>query len=595
MKRGTIETKMATELLQAGLSYKSDLLLFGRAVNDNQSGMATKALKKLTEEGLVSVRQIKRENNSKKYKEAVSLTVKGKKAVLDVLDEEFMYKHHKEFGTEFHTSSSSSLRLRLLDVRIKLLFVSAGIPAHRSQKPSLSKLVSSLGGRGINISETSGNMYRNDFSDEEIGKMINTGIYYSIKEVRDFLDEQAPGTSDTTLRSRARGIFISNDKCVVVYISPVGNNRIMRMYPDGERTLVSKLKEIIDVTDATRGLISLTKKEQTQSGGYNLLENMRRGEVYAMMITDTEAMVYAMATGNKNGITRNVDMEELQQKKKRSAEKSKKKTRYTWLTGNRDLYRRVFVIPFNYDGVVSLEYLCETSAEVWQQTSSEIISRCEGITPRPFDPIHPGYFIEQERSCPVIFMPVYEVSELADMSRDDFKHCVITFSEMMEPIAHSLKKETVFYDAETYQKVKRDAVLIYDRNGYPKGKRMLEQKLKAMNLTCKPSEYTMLPVKYQKDYVSFYNGIARKEIDINEAITFMDVMPDEKKEEKEVKEMQTISFRVGEEFYEKIKQAARYYELSVTAYIRRIISGTVNEDVQKAKDHIKKEREIWNM
>ena len=547
MRLGTIESKMAAELMLVGECYKTDLLLFGRAANGNEAAMPTKALKKLLEEELVTTRKIPKEGNAKQTKEAVLLTRKGKNTVVDLLNDEFLYKHYKEYGTEFHTSVASVLRLRLLDSRIKIMFSCANIPAYKNEKPSLPRLARTLGNNTIRIDDEIDSHYIQLPAPEDYRKFLDNGVYYTVKEIREFLDAQSPGESDTTLRSRTRGVFISSDKCIVVYISPVGNNRIMRLSAEGERKFINKLKDILDVTYAKRNLPSLTKKELQSDGKYHYYENIRQGDVYALMISDTDSMVYAMATGNRNGITRGDDMEEVQASRVKNARKKDKSPKYVWLTGNRNLYRRVFVTPFTYNGTVCLDYLCHTKVEKWAETSAKIMSAIPDITENKIDPIYPGTILRNYEKVPAIFLPVFEVTELREISKSDKEVCVVTYEDMANAIAHSIKKEAIYYDVETLKRIEPESVMIYDENGREKGRAILESYLSANNIECKKKEYFDLPEKFNMTYTEFYNAIAKGIVTPEAAASGMNGSPKKQKEEKAADGNTVITIRVTDQ------------------------------------------------
>lgn len=598
MRAGTLETAMATMLLQVGQCYKSDLLLYGRQLNGSDAVMPTKALKKMIEEKTVAIRKIQRKGEKDKFKDAVALTRRGKVTVLDVIDEKYHYDHYRKYGADFHTSSPATLRTRLLDSRIKIMFSAAGIPVFGSEKPSLSRLIKENGRGSVTIDDQIESEYIQLKNREEYEAFLKNGVYYSIKELRQFLDEQAPGTSDTTYRSRVRGVFISRDKCVMIYISPVGDNKIMRLSTEGERNLIRRMKEVLSVTNVERQMIELTRKDINPDGTYHLFEDIRKGSVSALMITDTDAMVYAMATGNRNGIIRGTDAEQLQENRKRAAEKKNKNTKYVWLTGNRQLYKRIFVTPFTYNGTVCLSYLCHTTAEEWAATSANLIEKTDKFTRSTFNPMYPGTIEENENQIPIIFMPVYEVTELADIAKQKGSVCVITYEDMANAISHSARKELRFFDAETMKLIDRDSVMIYDQNGYEKGAKIIEKELARLGKKCSKKEIKDTAIALDMSYTKLCNHVARNSIPVDEVIEKMKLeeMADVnyRKSESVKTKATSVTVMVSDEFAKKIKQAAKLHGINVSAYIKGLIADTVKEDSLKYTEQIKKERELWN-
>lgn len=596
MRVGTIETAMAELLLQVGQCYKADLLLYGRLLNHGDAVMPTKVLKKMIEEKTVAIREIQKKGKSK-VKEAVALTKRGKTLVLNTLDDAYHNEHYREYGADFRTSSPAALRTRFLDARIKVMFAAAGVPVFRSEKPSLSRLIKTMDSGTVTFSETE-KAYREITDKEECMELLRNGVYYTIKEVRQFLDEQSPGASDTTYRSRVRGIFLSADKCVMVYISPIGENKIMRLSPEGERNLLKKLREILSITNTERAMLELTRKDMNKDGSFHLYEDVRKGSVNALMISDTDAMVYAMATGNKNGRIRNTDTEKIQQVRVSAARKNRKNPRYVWLTGNRELYRRVFVTPFTYNGVVSLSYLCHTTAEEWARTSAELVQKSGVFKRNTFNPMYPGTLNTDGTEMPVLFFPIYEVTELAEIAKRTEEVCVITYEDMANVIAHSVKKELRYFDVETMEEIDPDTVMIYDANGYEKGPRMIEAALSEIGKKCSNAEIKRVAGELGMTYIKFCNSVARGGIPVSDVLERMelDELPDIVNEKKQSARTDTtsISIVVSNAFASKVKQAAKLHGVNVSAYIKNLIATTVNEDSRRYDEHIAREKETWN-
>ena len=89
-----------------------------------------------------------------------------------------------------------------------------------------------------------------------------------------------------TLASRARGVFISERSCMVIYAAKRGENRIIRVSPAAEERLLNRLKAILKVTDVRRPLVGTD----------------RFNDVWGLIISDGDALVYSTVTGRPGGI-----------------------------------------------------------------------------------------------------------------------------------------------------------------------------------------------------------------------------------------------------------------------------------------------------
>ncbi len=196
------------------------------------------------------------------------------------------------------------------------------------------------------------------------------------------------------------------------------------------------------------------------------------------------------------------------------------------------------------------------------------------------------------------FFPIYEVTELAEIAKRTEEVCVITYEDMANVIAHSVKIELRYFYVETMEEIDPDTVMIYDANGYEKGPTMIEAALSEIGKKSFNAEIKRVAGELGISYTKLCNSVARGGIPVSDVLERMelDELPDIVNEKKQSAKTDTtsISIVVSDAFAGKVKQAAKLHGVNVSAYIKNLIAETVNEDSRRYDEHIAREKETWN-
>lgn len=571
----TLDTKMAGHLARTGGCYRRDLTRYGMqfATEKRVQAVIRQCLQQEFFKAETVIKADRRKaDDSYTY---LVLTRKGRVAYLDAIgeDEQYYRLHFEEKAKLFGTVNQEKLRIALRTSRIETMFAANGIPVAAIDKPSLPYLYGKLTGAPQVLCNE---MYKDTLPRTECAEVLSKGIFYTIKEFRDFLDNMESIGSDDTMYSRARGIFVSSDKILVIFIPEIGGNKIIKISSTAEKRLLVKLKTLSKITKAYRKLPELSKKKRNPATGEKAVTQMVESHPYALVISDGDSLVYSMATGNPRGIIKGKDKMLM---KDAAAKSSKEKAwgNTTWLKGDGSVFPRVFVTPCTPYGIGSLGYLCHTSAEEWAASSRALFASSERFEIDSFDPIYPAYE-KGEWSRKSIFMPVFEVNELYSIASAKYTPTFLTYGDMLNAISHSIRKEATYYNADTMEIFDPDEVIIYDEYGYPKGYHMLEEALRQKNLQCSKKDLNALPALQGYTFNKFYNEVARGNIDLQYLIPSLPTKKLEQKEETKRYRTSVLGIRMGEKFINRIRKAAKLHDMTASSYIKGLIHEQVNAD-----------------
>ena len=175
-------------------------------------------------------------------------------------------------------------------------------------------------------------------------------------------------------------------------------------------------------------------------------------------------------------------------------------------------------------------------------------------------------------------MPAFEVCELHNIAELDYEVAIITYKDMLNAIAHSIRRDAHFYDGDTNEAFGRDDVYIYDKDGNIKGHNIIENELAQRGRQATKQEIAGLPRKFNDDQpIRFFNSVARGDIDINTFIQFIDTEEYTPSIKKGIKR-KNITLSMGTQFTNLIRRAARSKGLSMSAYIKGLIYDQVMAD-----------------
>lgn len=551
-------------LFRLGACYRSDMLLFLRSTNGDNRSYASKLINEMSKKNLIIEREItKRNKKDKTLEKFITLTTKGKNEIIDYLylnnhpDMRYFCDNANFFDLDFHTNDIQKLNKNLEDNTIKILFASCNIPVFTNSKPNLYELYVWLqsGKRDTN----------NNFTD-----LLNTGIYYSIDEIRQFADSASLDSSDKIFGTRAKGVFLSWNKLLVVYIGLHTNNRLMKILYNSEQCLLEALNPLADLLNVNRKLDDFNILRVTSSG---YTTEPKYNSIHAIIISDGTSMVYTTAIGRAKGQIKDIkkfDVSKIQ----------KSKHNFLFLASNNPLYERVFITPTTLEGISSLNYLLRHTPESWKKDGEIIMSNIPNFERNTS--INP-YYTYQERDAkgmlhPAIFMPVYEINELYRISMFDHACVIVTYPDMVDAISHSVRKECKMYDADTHKPYTDSDFIIYDQKGHPSGLKKIQDILAKQSKKFSVKEFNNLYAQFDCiNYIEFYNKIHKGIIAENEIIEKLTL--EEKKATVKHRRKPKKAIEVGEDLHEMIKKGAKFNNINVTSYVRKLLKN--NEMLKK--------------
>ena len=223
-----IKEDVLSKVNQLGKVYKKDLALYIRYISGDNY-YANKVINKLVKDGLLVEKELDKKKGEELYK-VISISKEGYKYLEKKIGEE----KNRDALKEFQTTSPATLRARLNDARIKLMFNMAQVATAEEEKPTLTEMYYALSEK---VDPATGKLYNR----QKAQGFLDNGIYYTIKEMHDFIDTIGNGTSDTTYFSRIRGMYISTYTCLMVYIGQRGDNKIQRTTTQAETHFIKLL------------------------------------------------------------------------------------------------------------------------------------------------------------------------------------------------------------------------------------------------------------------------------------------------------------------------------------------------------------------
>lgn len=593
MKKDLLSTKAIELLYKATMLYKNDLLLFIAYQSTRQN--ASQIIRRLINSNIIACQKVK-------GVEACYLTKKGKQGI--IID--------KPLSKDFHTTDEEVLSRKLQENTIKVLFAICGIPAFYDEKIPLGEIRATM--LGLNN--------RSTLRYEQASNFLNKGAYYTKKEWADFVSLVSLGKSDTFVGSRFKGVYISDNNCYFVYMPERGDNKILRINYEKEAYLKASAEVLKSFTNIFRDIPELYTYKQSKNDPTKLIPASKvKNEAYALVISDGNAQTYSMVTGNPRGLIKNIDFSSLVNKRKRAAEiraeeeserqiqelfgaariKAKVKYGQVFLDAYNDIYNHLFVVSRNFSGIRSLDYLCTNTLETWKEESLDLFKTNPKYFIKTNNPIFPYVEHVGERKIPAIYLPVYDVKILRTLSEKDYSSTVATYEDMIETIAHSTRKQHRFYDADFYLEDKKivarlfdkDATYIYDYSGYIKGELMIRDYLEEQGLEVVDKYiYSKLPTLCGHEQSTvFYNKIARGELDIESIVSKIETKEIDNTKHRNIKK--SICIHVSNDFYERIKKAAKYDNMSIQQSIVQMIREPVNQKCKTFNDNLQKKKREW--
>lgn len=578
-QRVTKQRRTLFEILcELGCCYRHDLAMYIDYTSGKMNS-GTGLLRTLEKSSLIAEREVWKQGNQGKYT-AVTFSYAGKWLAIrnELYGTEDATKDRIEESAEFfNTHETEILQKRLLLNRISLAFKSVSVPSLPSEKPRLIDLYHLLGGTEENSSERINYEFLHTNSDykqvteTEAKELLQTGIFYTIHEVRDFIEEFGMGNSDTTYRSRCKGIFISDKNCYIVYAPKRGKNKNLLISTIGEKRFIEKLSPLLNLTNVMRKLPSFKEKKLNYDG--TVTDGATPiNKPCALVIGDGSKMTFALS--HKYKITNN---------------EGNVANKDSWLTDNTELFEEVFSVAFDMIGLDALSYLCNTSKEEWQEEMRAAFQSNSSFKENLSSPKFLG--LENKTGALITYLPVYEINILETIRDANYPCGVLTYSDMMETISRIVGKKILYYDIETAEQiVLDDGTGQYDEHGRLAGITKINMYLEAEGLQTKKSDINKLPKLYDMSPEEFFNKVADGRIEVRDLISQLETEPKKANRYKRQNEHFMVSCDL--EMKRQVKDAARLYGISISKYIRQLISEKVAEDASTYQKQLKEDKKI---
>ena len=534
LKLGTNPYKLALFLFTKGSCYKQDLLMYAYSLTNNHQSNSSSLVKTLNENNIVYFKDFKLKT---KTVSVAYLTEQGRKQVIKLADIKNT-EYYDKLLFRFNTKVYDKLLAYYNDNHIKTMFNCVDIPTDALSKPTLHEVYNY-----INKIEQNDNFL--SYTPDEIQEYLDKGIYYSKEEYREFY--KLKEVNDEVLTSVFRGLFISTDKCAVVYSNGKDNNKMIYLAKSGSEFLLTKY---------------LIKQRLAP------LRTVNRKKVglYALTMSDANSFIYSSAVGRKRG----------EVKSKVSVEtKSFVFTPYSNINyiENDGSYCGMYSVIFNKTGVQCLQrFVSNPVATTYTYPKSlpqyypDRFSDNQGEYEYPINYNHNGTWL------PCCYIPIYDLMFLNQLKSSTFTPAIITDKDMINVISRITHKPHIFLDINTLKPINED-VLIYDDKGYVKGKKMLQDYFLSLNQRVDDKQFKQIPAKYGMSYNQFYNALALGQLSIQDVAVNLNPRAYHKTHTYRTKKTNLV---VPYEIYLKVKSLAQRNHNTIQYTTTKLLNAGLN-------------------
>ena len=344
----------------------------------------------------------------------VAITKKGKVHLCNELGTE-KYVSPSFNQTKFNTGDIDKLNRYLGDNRIMIMMHKAGIRTYPYEKPSLYHMYVLLSQEmGVTpekyTQETSELHCYNDTLD--IGEVLKDGVYYSIEEFRQFVRYKLEDRIEDSFQGcRFRGILVTNEQVILVYLSNVFDNKRIKLTRGQEERGIKIVEHIFSKI--------------------NGVENAN-----AMVISSGNALVVDMAICGSNGVT--------------FAETSRKYKSLGLLDNSCELFEHIYVIPHNLAGADSLSYIAHHSFDEWLDDARELFKELPQFELISGDFLSNQWLLarDTEKDTRAVYVPYYDIKMLEFLHNFHEDISIVTYEDMADTISHCLRRENAIYDID---------------------------------------------------------------------------------------------------------------------------------------------------
>ena len=580
IRANTKLARVGLYLLRKGGVYKQDLLAYANGICSKPSDAST-LIRELKERDIIALRDFmirekryvatdtKRvESYYRRVKkvETVTLSDRGLTAMFqlyvaspnvdDPAPRAYFEKLREPFLADI-TQLSDYAYGNLLDLyetnRLKTIFNIAKVQTEPIGKPCLEEIYCYRNNTEYEGEYSEG--YRLYQDDTALDKILDKGIYYTIDEYREFYARHGDGPERLT--TIARGIYISNRMTLVVYANGKENkSMIYCTNQSNEPRIVLALKN--------ENLAHRVRDKKTTTSTSK--------EVFALMIGESDSFIYSTASGKKYGRTTKGH--------KNNNYLRKLLTPYSNVfmvpdpsANKQDYYSGLYCVAYNRNGLGQLQNLLSDNQvnSFYQKlikTHSDQFKKDEGNHEFPvLYKDEDGFW----NSC--CYIPCYELTLLAAIRQQQAEPIIIAKPDMWDIIQRITQQRHLFLDPDKLEP-DTSTTLVIDENGYPAGKKILDDYLHSEHKRAERSEYYKAAARYNLDITEFYNAIAEERIDKEEIANGMDLKDyDSSKYVRRAKKIVSIS----KDYYEQIAELANRKNTTIYHVTNMLLKKALSE------------------
>lgn len=580
--RITNQRKLLMKLLyEVGNCYRQDAVTYYDYVQNTISNGAS-VIREMEDNVIIANRNIPLVDTNRKTR-VLNLSSSGKWMCIhkELFNTEDESKRRIEESIElFDTHDMEIVQRGLISNRIKMMFEAINVPAFTSNKPSLTSLYEQLSGERLYRNNKEKIKYKGIYKEqsyqqlnkEECEEILeDTGVYYSITEIREFLENKKNKSSDVTLSSRARGIYLSKKNVYIIYAQPKGRTKRLSVNISSEAKFINIIEPILLYTDVYRKLEGFNNKIMLADGTITFTDE-QFNKPCALVISDTDLMVSKLT-------------HRIKYKNDMSNGNS--------LVGNLELFERVYVTSYSGVGMDSLSYLCSICLEEWKQEMLDSFIKNPKLT------INNTFFdfpaVDKNNNSVVTFLPVYELNILEKIRSVDYSVGIFTYPDMIDMICKSIGRKNIeFFNIDSGERIYLDdSQMTYGESGKSLGLLKIKHELAKNNLQANENDILKLPKFFNLTDEEFFNSIADGRISIDIAIQKLELKPLKRIYYKKPSEQICIS--CDKEFKRKLKDATKYYGISTSRYVLSIIKDYVEKDSKAYKQEKELDRKARKM
>lgn len=475
MRANGVTWRILRYLYYAQFMLSKDIRLLCR---DKKSEQASQAIKRLKDLGFVE------ERSDILPISVIYITKLGRIYVCDKLgDYSYESIYSNSFTAEYDTARRRNEIEKYVELqRVKVMLSFQNIGVWEKEKPSLKEFVDrSSGGTSSDVFDNGEfTPYKTNCTDEELQAMVIRGVFYSKREVIQWMSTIIASATDIMRAARFKGVFINTRRILMIYVQPFQSRSMFRL--NYEDALSKNLLE--------RNLNMLLPQSSREDR-----------KVQALIISDRQGLIQSMATGWKNGILKPktkaniLKMKENQSNRplhygekqivvdsktshqiidmdtvpavniknendiRMERDKLQKWYRlhqkaFSWCDR---LFDGKYVVPCTTLGLLQMgDILFKTDDEIYR----EGVARYKQLEPsikESQDKTKRYYWIMDDEAEPVVYLPVYEIDRIHALSCDGYA-CrssdditIICNESMIDVLSHCIRKRVKGYDSDSME------------------------------------------------------------------------------------------------------------------------------------------------